>query len=148
MIVTTLSIGTSLLAAQTPSGTQPKPAEPSPAAATTPPPSKSFSSRLGVYVFPAKGQWSSQQTLDEKSCLEWAHTQTGIDPIALLQGAPTSAQSSEQTASEAGNGERAKGAVRGAAAGAAIGAIAGDTGKGAAIGATAGTFQGGRKKRE
>jgi hypothetical protein len=101
-------------------------------------------------VYPAKGQTSQQQTLDEKACFDWAKAQTGIDPATLGQNAPPQTQQTptDPNASDAGKGTRAKGAVRGAAAGAAIGAIAGDTGQGAAIGAVAGTAQGGRAKRQ
>jgi len=114
------------------------PAAPAPAAST-------LSSSLGVYVFPAKNQSSTQQSTDEGACYGWAKSQTGIDPMNIKPPAPS--QSSQQEASNSGGGERVRGAARGAAAGAAIGAIAGDAGTGAAAGAAAGTMAGGAAKR-
>jgi hypothetical protein len=130
--------------AQTPSASPPAPQP------ATAPPTQNLSQYLGVSAYPSKGQTSKQQTLDEKACFDWAKSQTGIDPVKLAQNPPPqpTQPATDESHADAGNGERARGAVRGAAAGAAIGAIAGDTGPGAAIGATAGTFQGGRRKRE
>jgi hypothetical protein len=145
---------TPLSLAQAPSTGSP-PAQTAPPASSTSgaasaPPTEHLSQYLGVSAYPSKGQTSKQQTLDEKACFDWAKANTGIDPLKLNESPPaqTAQTNGEQNQSNAGKGERGKGAVRGAAAGAAIGAIAGDTGKGAAIGATAGTFQGGRRKRE
>jgi hypothetical protein len=103
---------------------------------------QSISSSLGVIIYPAKGQTSQQQNMDEGECYSWAQQQTGIDPVAVA-GAPT-----QQEGPAAGGGERVGGAARGALGGAAIGAIAGDAGKGAAIGAVAGTMMGGRRARQ
>jgi hypothetical protein len=122
----------------------PPPAATAPAAAAAPP--ASLSSSLGVFVFPAKDQSSTQQSTDEGACYGWAKSQTGIDPMNI--SAPqAAAQPSQADASNSGGGERVKGAARGAAAGAAIGAIAGDAGTGAAAGAAAGTMAGGAAKR-
>jgi OmpA family protein len=120
---------------------QPAPATAPPAAA----PQGSLSSSLGVFVFPAKNQSSTQQSNDEAACYGWAKSQSGIDPMHIT--AQPAAASQPAQASQAG-GERARGAVRGAAGGAAIGAIAGDAGKGAAAGAVAGTMAGGARKRQ
>jgi hypothetical protein len=99
-----------------------------------------ISAKLGLYVFPAKGQSPQQQKIDEFECYKWAMEHSGIDPLnpPKVEAAPT--QSGP-------NGSAVRGAARGAAAGAAIGAISGDAGEGAAIGATAGAIGGVRKKR-
>ncbi len=99
--------------------------------------------KLGVFVYPAKGQKPDQQQKDETECYTWARSQTGIDPTAP---ATPPAQTATKVDNPA-NGARLAGAARGAAGGAVIGAIAGDAGKGAAIGATAGTMAGGAAKR-
>jgi Glycine-zipper domain len=125
---------------------QAAPATPAPpAAAPAAAANSSLSSSLGVFVFPAKNQTSTQQSTDEGACYGWAKSQTGIDPMNIKPPAPS--QPSQQEASNSGGGERARGAVRGAAAGAAIGAIAGNAGTGAAAGAAAGTMAGGAAKR-
>jgi hypothetical protein len=96
---------------------------------------------LGLIVYPAKGQAPGQQQKDEGECYQWAHQQTGIDPMAPAAAPATQAASGP-------SGAALKGAAGGAVAGTAIGAIAGDTGKGAAIGATAGAMRGRRKAKE
>jgi hypothetical protein len=103
---------------------------------------QSISSSLKVFVYPAKGQSSQQQNMDEGECYAWAKQQTGIDTVAVA-GTPT-----QQGGAAAGGGERLAGAATGAIGGAAIGAIAGDAGKGAAIGAISGVMLGGRKARQ
>jgi len=96
-----------------------------------------LSAKLGVYVFPTKGQSASQQTLDENGCFNWAKAQSGFDPFSLQASQPAPPPPNPQAAAAAGQGS----AVKGTAAGAAIGGIAGDAGKGAAIGATVGLVQ-------
>jgi hypothetical protein len=110
--------------------------------ADTPPTEASaLSSSLGVYVFPAKGQTTSQQQGDEAACFAWAKTQTGFDPVGTSQvAAPAVPLPAE--------GGGARKVVGGAAAGAVIGAVAGDAGKGAAIGATAGVLKAGHDRRK
>ena len=100
--------------------------------------------KLGVFVYPAKGQKPEQQQKDETECYTWARSQTGIDPT----GPATAAAPTPEKVDNPANGARVAGAARGAAGGAVIGAIAGDAGKGAAIGATAGTMRGGAQKRK
>jgi hypothetical protein len=87
------------------------------------------------FIYPKNGQTPEQQKKDEFDCHTWAVQQTGYDPIAASQTAPTQAPTGKATA-ETGSG--VKGAAKGAAVGAAVGAIAGDAGKGAAVGAVAG----------
>jgi len=111
--------------------------------------SKTLASTMDVYVFPAKGQESSQQSQDEAACYEWAVGNTGSDPFDLQkqeQANQQQAQAEQQAASQAGQGSAARGAVRGAAAGALIGEIANDdAGEGAAWGAAAGLVRGRRQ---
>ena len=112
---------------------------------------QSLGSTMDVYVFPAKGQETSQQSMDEASCYEWAVSNTGSDPFDLAKQEQVDAQQAEQeqaAAQNAGQGAGARGALRGAAAGALIGEIANDdAGEGAAWGAAAGAVHGRRSAR-
>ncbi len=101
--------------------------------------SGSPAAKIGLFVYPQKGQSSEQQAEDERTCYSSAQQQTGIDPTAPA-AAPQEAQKAK--------GGGAKGAAGGAAGGAAIGAIAGDAGTGAAIGATAGAVRGRRQQKK
>ena len=94
-------------------------------------------------VYPAKGQSSEQQKMDDAECYAWAKQTTGSDPAVVASTPPP-----QQTGPAVGGGQRARGAVRGAAGGAAIGAIAGDAGAGAGAGAIVGTMVGGRQARQ
>jgi len=123
----------------------PAPAAAAPAAAAPAAGQGSLSSHLGLFVFPAKNQTTTQQSTDEGACFDWAKSQTGIDPMNIKP--PETSPPPQQDASNAGNGSRARGAARGAAGGAIIGAIAGDAGTGAAAGAAAGVISGGAAKR-
>jgi outer membrane protein with glycine zipper len=127
---------------------QPKPSAPS--ASTPATASQSLPSALGLHIYPASNQTSSQQSADESHCLSWAKEQTGIDPQLLVQGEPHNSeqQQAQQTDKSSSKGAGAKGAVGGAGAGAAVGAVAGDAGTGAAIGATAGAIKGRRQGRK
>jgi len=111
--------------------------------------SQTLASTMDVYVFPAKGQESSQQSQDEAACYEWAVGNTGSDPFDVQkqeQANQQQAQADQQAASQTGQGSAARGAVRGAAAGALIGEIASDdAGEGAAWGAAAGVVRGRRQ---
>lgn len=89
------------------------------------------------YVYPTKGQNSSQVEQDKYSCYQWAKGQTGFDPMQ----APTATAPPPPT-----RGGAVRGAAGGAALGAAVGAIAGDAGKGAAIGAASGGIIGGARR--
>jgi hypothetical protein len=110
---------------------------------------QSLGSTMDVYVFPAEGQDSSQQSKDEAECYEWAAGNTGTDPFNLAkqeQADQQQAQAEQQAAQQAGQGSGARGAVRGAAAGALIGEIANDdASEGAAWGAAAGAIRGRRQ---
>jgi hypothetical protein len=113
--------------------------------------SQSLGSTMDVFIFPAEGQDSSQQSKDEAACYEWAVGNTGSDPFELSKQKDADAQQAQadqQAAAQAGQGAGARGAVRGAAAGALIGEIANDdASEGAAWGAAAGMVRGRRQSR-
>lgn len=113
--------------------------------------SQSLGSTMDMFIFPAEGQDSSQQSKDEAACYEWAVGNTGVDPFSLAKQAEADqqqAQADMQAAEQAGRGAGASGAVRGAAAGALIGEIANDdASEGAAWGAAAGAVRGRRQGR-
>jgi hypothetical protein len=105
---------------------------------------KTLAATMDVFVFPAEGQDSSQQSKDEAECYNWAVGNTGTDPFDLAKQAQAQQdQAAAATAQvdQSGKGAGAKGAVGGAAAGALIGGIVSDDpGKGAAYGAAAGAI--------
>ena len=113
---------------------------------------QSLGSTMDVFIFPAEGQDSGQQSKDEAACYEWAVANTGTDPFELAkqeQADEQQAQADQQAAQQAGTGSGARGAVRGAAAGALIGEIANDdASEGAAWGAAAGAVRGRRQGRQ
>jgi hypothetical protein len=113
---------------------------------------KSLAATMNVYVFPAEGQSSSDQSKAEADCYSWAVQNTGSDPFELSKQSAQEQQQAEQAqqqASQVGQGAGAGGAVKGAAAGALIGEIASDDpGKGAAYGAAAGLIAGRRRGRQ
>jgi hypothetical protein len=112
---------------------------------------KSLASTLEIYVFPAEGQASDQQSKDEAECYNWAVSNTGSDPFDLQkQDAAVTAEAEQQVAQtqSATQGAGAKGAVKGAAAGALIGEVSGgDAGDSAAIGAAVGVVASRRRGR-
>ena len=116
------------------------------------PSGKTLASTMDVYVFPNKGQDSSQQSQDEAMCYEWAVENSGGDPFQLAKQeeanqdvADAEMAAAEQTCQGAG----ARGALRGAAAGAVIGEVTGgDAGESAAIGAAVVGVRGRRKGRQ
>ena len=82
---------------------------------------QSLASTMDVYVFPADGQDSSQQSKAEAECYEWAVGNVGTDPFDLSkqdEANQQQAQAEQEAAAQAGRGAGARGAVRGAAAGA------------------------------
>src|SRR5262249_49010353 len=112
---------------------------PAPSAAATP--THAISHSLGLIVYPAKGQSSDQQSVDEQQCYDWSKSQTGIDP----QAPPPAAAPPP----EAKGGQRGRGAAPGAAVGEVIGEGAdNDADEGAKVGAAADTIAGGRKARQ
>lgn len=111
----------------------------------------SLSSSLDVYVFPAKGQTASQQSIDESTCFDWAVSNTGFDPFKAnknLVAEQQAAAQAEQEATDAKQGAGLRGALRGAVAGAVIGKIADkDTGHAAGTGAALGAIASSSKAR-
>ena len=57
---------------------------------------QSLGSTMDVYVFPAEGQDSSQQSKDEATCYEWAVSNTGSDPFELSKQAQADQQQAQQ----------------------------------------------------
>ena len=118
------------------------PAFAQPAVAPTPnaptPSAPSPGATLGMFAYPLHKQDAAKQQDDETHCLQWAQTQTGIDPRAL---APSAGAAPPATPPARG---AVRGAARGAAGGAAVGAVAGSAGTGAAIGSMVGAARGRR----
>ena len=114
--------------------------------------SNTLASTMDVFVFPAEGQTTSEQSKDEADCYNWAVQNTGSDPFDLQkqsQQQQQQAQQQQQQAQNVGKGSGAGGAVGGAAAGALVGQIASDDpGKGAAYGAAAGLIVGRRRGKQ
>lgn len=112
---------------------------------------KTLAATLEVYVFPAEGQDSGQQSKDEAECYDWAAGNTGSDPFELQKQSEQQQQQTEQQVAQAEgatHGTGARGAVKGAAAGAVIGEVTGgDAGDSAAIGAAAGAVASRRRSR-
>jgi|WetSurSiteA1Bulk_404760.scaffolds.fasta_scaffold18724_2 hypothetical protein len=109
---------------------------------------KEIKQKLGIIVFPAKGQTPEQQEADEWACLEWSMNQAGLGPDAGQQDPQAAGDAAKAQAKDATKGAAVAGAAKGAAAGAMFGAILGDTGEGAAVGATAGALKGRKAKKQ
>jgi hypothetical protein len=121
-----------------------------PAAPAAPAPQmtmKQAKEKLGIVVFPAKGQTAETQEAEELACLQWGAEQAGVlpnnakDPKAEGQAAAAHVDSAAQ-------GAAVKGAAKGAAVGAIIGSISGNAGEGAAYGAAGGAVAGRRAKKK
>jgi hypothetical protein len=125
-----------------------------PQAAGTQPPAKpqmtmkEIKQKLGIIVFPAKGQTPEQQEADEWACLEWSMNQSGLGPNAGQQDVQAAGDAAKAQAKDATTGAAVAGAAKGAAVGAMFGAITGDTGEGAAVGAAAGALKGRKAKKQ
>jgi len=91
------------------------------------------------FIYPAEGQDTEQQELDEFQCQRFARDRTGFDPMATPRA--TTARPEQQ-------GGAVGGAARGALLGTAVGAIAGDTRRGAGIGAASGGLMGGMRRAD
>jgi Glycine zipper len=130
----------------TPYSQQPNPttAAPGPGAASA----GDLAAKLGLYVYPTKGQTKDQQIVDEQACYAWAQQQTGIDPTKITVNSDSAAKAAKAKTDSAAAGAGVGGAARGAAGGAAVGAIAGDAGTGAGVGAVTGAAAGRHKKKE
>ncbi len=111
--------------------------------------SKTLAGTIGVFVFPADGQDSSEQSRDEAACFEWALEQTGSDPFQLARQSESNQAAADQAARQAqtaGTGSAVAGAATGAVAGAVVGNVFSSSSRsrrnlrtaGAAVGAAAG----------
>lgn len=109
---------------------------------------KEIKQKLGIIVFPAKGQTPEQQEADEWACLEWSMNQSGLGPNAGQQDPQAAGDAAKAQAKDATKGAAVVGAAKGAAVGAMFGAITGDTGEGAAVGAAAGALKGRKAKKQ
>jgi hypothetical protein len=109
---------------------------------------KEIKQKLGLIVFPAKGQTPEQQEADEWACLEWSINQSGLGPNAGQQDAQAAGEAAKAQAKDATTGAAVAGAAKGAAVGAVFGAITGDTGEGAGVGAVAGALKGRKAKKQ
>ena len=101
--------------------------------------------KLGLIVYPAKGQTPELQAADEQACHAWAQQQMAP---SRRPDADSAAKAGKARADSATQGAAVKGAAGGAGGGALIGAAAGDAGKGAGVGAIAGALRGRRARRE
>lgn len=97
-----------------------------------------ISKKLGLVVFPSKGQAPSQQKKDEFECYKWAMDQSGVDPLA-----DNTVKAEQVDTSPDGTG--VKKAAGGALVGLAIGSVSGHAGEGAAIGAGVGAVRGAKQ---
>jgi hypothetical protein len=109
---------------------------------------KEIKQKLGIIVFPAKGQTPEQQEADEWACLEWSMNQAGLGANAGQQDVQAAGDAAKAQAKDATTGAAVAGAAKGAAVGAIFGAIVGDTGEGAAVGAVGGALKGRRAKKQ
>ena len=124
-------------------------AEGAPKADTTkaaPPPinmtMKEAKERLGIIVFPAKGQDAKLQEAEEQECLLWAADQAGITSSTKAKDPNAAADAAAAKTDSATAGAGVKTAAKGAAVGAVIGSISGNAGAGAAYGAAGGALAG------
>ena len=110
----------------------------------------SISSVMGVTVFPAEGQDSTQQSIDEADCYSWAEEDSGVDPFELQkQQDAKDQQTDEQIAAAESAQGGGGGLVKGAAAGAVVGELAGnDVGHSAAVGAAIGGVANRRRNKQ
>ena len=109
---------------------------------------KEVKQKLGIVVFPAKGQKPEQQDKEEYECLMWGAEQAGIKPGQQPGDAKAAGDAAAAKVDSAAQGAAVKGAAKGAAAGAMMGAIWGDAGAGAATGAIGGALAGRRAKKQ
>ena len=110
---------------------------------------QSLSSAMGVSVFPADGQDSTQQSKDEAECYSWAEDNSGVDPFALQKQQDAHDQQTDEQLAAAEQAQGGGGLVKGAAAGAVVGELAGnDVGHSAAVGAAIGGVANRRRNKK
>ena len=105
---------------------------------------KEVKQKLGIVVFPAKGQKPEVQDQEEYECLMWGAEQAGIKPGEQ----PADAKAAGEAAAAQTDAATTGVAVKGAALGAMTGAIWGNAGEGAAVGAIGGAVAGRRAKKQ
>ena len=108
---------------------------------------KEAKQKLGIIVFPAKGQAAAQQEADEYECLVWGADQAGVTNKSM-KDPKAAAAAAEAHVDSAATGAAVKGAAKGAAVGAIFGSISGNSGTGAAYGAAGGALAGRAAKRD
>jgi hypothetical protein len=108
---------------------------------------KEVKQKLGMVVFPAKGQTAQQQDNDEFECLKWGADQSGVTGNSMKDPKAAGAAAASHVDSAA-TGAAVKGAAKGAAVGAIFGSISGNSGTGAAYGAAGGALAGRAAKKE
>lgn len=109
----------------------------------------SLSSAMGVTVFPAEGQDSTQQSMDEADCYSWAEEDSGVDPFELQKQQDAKDQQTDEQIAAAEAAQGGGGVVKGAAAGAVVGELAGnDVGHSAAVGAAIGGVANRRRNKQ
>jgi hypothetical protein len=109
---------------------------------------KEVKQKLGMVVFPAKGQKPEQQDDDEYACLNWGAEQAGVKPTDQAANKKAAGDAAAAKVDSAAAGVAVKGAAKGAAVGAMMGAVWGDAGEGAAVGAIGGAVAGRRAKKQ
>jgi hypothetical protein len=60
--------------------------------------SQSLGSTMDMFIFPAQGQDSSQQSKDEAACYEWAVGNAGVDPFSLAKQEEANQQQAQAAA--------------------------------------------------
>lgn len=131
--------------------TQTKPAEVAKLAEQAAPPPmtmKQAKEKLGIIVFPAKGQTPEQQEADELACLQWGAEQAGVTANSKPKDGDAAAAAAAQKVDSAAAGAAVKGAAKGAAVGAIFGSISGNADQGAAYGAVGGALAGRSAKKQ
>lgn len=87
-----------------PSAQQPS-AAPAPGAADAAGPA----AKLGIYVYPTKGQTQDQMITDEAHCYSWAKQQTGVDPTTVKANTDSAQMAGKAEAdSMGGHGKKKK----------------------------------------
>jgi hypothetical protein len=145
MVVTALLLfGTAVASAE---DAKTKPAATTPAPAQHQMTMKEAKQKLGIVVFPAKGQTPAQQDSAEYQCLLWGADQAGITGNSMKDPKAAGAAAAAHVDSAA-TGAAVKGAAKGAAVGAVFGSISGNSGTGAAYGAAGGALAGRAAKKD
>jgi len=108
---------------------------------------KEAKQKLGIVVFPAKGQNAQQQEKEEYECLMWGADQAGVTSTSM-KDPKAAGQAAAAHVDSAAAGAAVKGAAKGAAVGAVFGSISGNSGTGAAYGAAGGALAGRAAKKD